>query len=86
MFLEDNPDLSLIEVQGHSDERGSVEYNRDLSRRRARAVVAYLVAKGVDPSRLGSKGFGARRPVARGADESAWSQNRRVEFVIVGGP
>lgn len=84
VFLDQHHDLTLIEVQGHSDERGSPEHNLALSRRRAESVVAYLVGKGVEPSRLRSTGFGSKRPAARGADELAWSQNRRVEFVIVG--
>ena len=80
-FLGENDDLTLIEVQGHSDERGTREYNIELSRRRAEAVIAYLVGRGVDRSRLRSRGFGADHPAARGAGESAWSQNRRVEII-----
>jgi outer membrane protein OmpA-like peptidoglycan-associated protein len=82
-FLADNPDLALVEVQGHSDERGTPEHNLDLSKRRAKAVVAYLTGKGVDAGRLRSKGYGANRPSATGTGETAWSQNRRVEFVII---
>lgn len=84
MFLETNIDLTLIEVQGHSDNRGTPKHNQQLSARRAKSVVEYLVGKGIESSRLRSKGFGAKQPAATGADESSWRLNRRVEFVIVG--
>jgi outer membrane protein OmpA-like peptidoglycan-associated protein len=83
MFLADNADIALVEVWGHSDQRGTAEYNLELSKRRAEAVIAYLASKGIERSRLRGKGFGDRRPAATGANEAAWSQNRRVEFVIV---
>jgi outer membrane protein OmpA-like peptidoglycan-associated protein len=81
--LTSNPDIAMVEVQGHSDERGTYEYNLGLSSRRADAVIAHLVGKGVDRARLRGRGFGANRPAARGAGEAAWRQNRRVEFLIV---
>jgi outer membrane protein OmpA-like peptidoglycan-associated protein len=81
--LADNPDIALVEVQGHTDERGDDAYNLALSNRRAASVVAYLVAHGIASSRLISRGYGDTRPVASGHDEAAWSLNRRVEFVIL---
>jgi len=82
-FLKANLELDLIEVQGHSDRRGTPDHNLDLSERRAKSVVNYLVRKGIVPSRLRSEGFGSKRPAATGTSESSWSQNRRVEFVII---
>jgi outer membrane protein OmpA-like peptidoglycan-associated protein len=81
--LANNPDITLVEVQGHTDERGDDAYNLALSNRRAASVVAYLVAHGIAPARLISRGYGETRPVASGHDEAAWSLNRRVEFVIL---
>jgi outer membrane protein OmpA-like peptidoglycan-associated protein len=80
--LVDNPDIKLVEVQGHTDERGSADYNMDLSRRRAAAVVTYLVEHGIAADRLHSNGYGLTMPVDRGHNEAAWEKNRRVEFVI----
>jgi outer membrane protein OmpA-like peptidoglycan-associated protein len=83
MFLDGNPDLKLIEIQGHTDDRGVEAENYELSVDRAKAVLDYLVSKRVDPARLRSKGFGSSRPAVRGRGEAAWSQNRRVEFLII---
>jgi outer membrane protein OmpA-like peptidoglycan-associated protein len=82
LFLSEHEDLLIVEIHGHTDERGSRAHNQKLSRRRAEAVVGYLVDRGVAPARLRAVGFGADRPAAEGADESAYSLNRRVEFVI----
>jgi outer membrane protein OmpA-like peptidoglycan-associated protein len=80
----DNPSLRTIEVGGHTDDRGSAAYNRDLSQRRAEAVVAFLVEEGVPEERLAARGYGEDRPVKKGRGEAVWSANRRVEFVIAG--
>lgn len=82
-FLKSREDYGLIEVQGHSDERGGVAYNRTLSTRRARSVLDYLVEQGVERERLRARGFGSSRPAVQGTDESAWSRNRRVEFRVI---
>lgn len=74
---------SQMVVEGHCDERGSNEYNLALGERRALAVRAYLISRGIDASRVQTKSFGEERPAAMGHDESAWSQNRRAEFVVV---
>jgi OmpA-OmpF porin, OOP family len=80
--MNGNPDIALFEVQGHTDERGDDAYNLDLSKRRAAAVVTYLVAHGVAAARLVSQGYGETRPVDRGHGQAAWAKNRRVDFVI----
>jgi peptidoglycan-associated lipoprotein len=68
-------------LEGHCDERGTVEYNLALGQRRADAVKNYLIQYGVDPFRLSTISYGEERPFVEGHDESAWSQNRRVHFV-----
>ncbi len=81
-----NPDIALVEVQGHTDERGSDAYNLRLSQDRAAAVVEYLTERAksaVDPSRLTPQGYGEREPKDRAHNEEAWAKNRRVEFLIV---
>jgi OmpA-OmpF porin, OOP family len=81
--IEHNPALRLIEVAGHTDERGDDAYNLDLSDRRAAAVLKYLSDKGIEPKRLESNGYGETRPVDPSHTERAWAKNRRVEFLIV---
>jgi peptidoglycan-associated lipoprotein len=68
-------------LEGHCDERGTVEYNLALGQKRADAVKSYLTQYGVDAARLSTISYGEERPFAQGHDESAWSQNRRVHFV-----
>jgi len=74
-----------IRVAGHTDERGSDEYNLALGQRRAAAVKDYLVQRGVAATRIETVSFGEERPVAQGSDEGAWGQNRRAEFEITAG-
>jgi peptidoglycan-associated lipoprotein len=71
-----------IQVEGHCDERGGHQYNLALGERRARAVKDYLVALGVKVNRVSIISYGKEKPVAFGHDESAWSKNRRANFVI----
>ncbi len=80
-YLQDNSDVSL-KLEGHCDERGSTEYNLALGQRRAQAVKDYLVQLGIDENRLPTISYGEERPAVEGSDETAWSQNRRVEFVL----
>jgi peptidoglycan-associated lipoprotein len=75
----------MIRVGGHTDERGSDEYNLALGQRRAAAAKAYLVQHGIAASRIETISYGEERPVAQGSDESAWAQNRRAEFEITAG-
>lgn len=72
----------VIQVEGHCDARGSVEYNIALGQKRAESVRRYLTDTGVDPSRVSTISFGEEKPAFEGEGESAWSQNRRSEFVL----
>jgi len=78
-YLVNNPNASVT-VEGHCDERGTVEYNLALGERRADTVKRYLVVQGVAPSQLESISYGEERPAVMGSDESAWSKNRRAEI------
>jgi VWFA-related protein len=73
----------VIEVRGHTDDRGSDEYNLDLSRRRAQAVAEALAARGVAATRLRVQGFGESRPLVVNDTEENRTRNRRTEFVIL---
>lgn len=70
-----------VRLEGHADERGTPEYNLALGSRRANAVNQALTALGAAGAQLNAVSFGEERPAAEGADEMAWSQNRRVELV-----
>ncbi|MCK9309129.1 MAG: OmpA family protein [Candidatus Cloacimonetes bacterium] len=72
-----------VEVQGHTDNTGSNDLNNRLSLQRAESVKAYLVSKGVDANRLGTKGFGSSKPIASNNTLEGRTENRRIEFVIV---
>jgi peptidoglycan-associated lipoprotein len=74
-----------IRISGHTDERGSDEYNLALGQRRAAAAKAYLVQHGIADARIETISYGEERPVAQGSDEGAYSQNRRAEFEITAG-
>ncbi len=83
-ILKENPTIR-VEIQGHTDNIGSDEYNQKLSEQRAQAVVDYLVKQmGIDPSRLIAKGYGESKPKASNATPEGRAQNRRVEFVVIG--
>lgn len=82
--LRANPQIRL-RIEGHADERGSVEYNLALGMRRAQAVRQYLMDFGIDGSRFETFSFGEDRPMTQGSNESAWAQNRRAEFRITAG-
>ncbi|MBN9313481.1 MAG: hypothetical protein BGO40_05525 [Chryseobacterium sp. 39-10] len=79
--LVNNPDTN-INIYGHTDSKGSADYNLSLSDRRAASVKSYLVSKGVAASRLFPTGMGMTEPVASNATEAGRAQNRRVEFAI----
>ena len=80
-ILKKYPDTD-IEVQGHTDSKGTTRYNEELSERRASAVSYYLADKGITPSRLKIKGFGETLPKYSNSTEEGQAQNRRVEFLI----
>lgn len=78
-----HPEFLLMEVQGHADERAPDEYNLKLTQDRVNSVVAALIARGVDRSKLRAKGYGEYCPEDPGHHDKAWETNRRVEFKIV---
>jgi OOP family OmpA-OmpF porin len=69
-----------VEIQGHTDQVGIAEYNQSLSEKRAKAVMDYLLEKGIEPERLSHKGYGFTRPVASNDTEEGRARNRRVEL------
>jgi outer membrane protein OmpA-like peptidoglycan-associated protein len=80
--LKNNPRLK-IEIGGHTDNKGSKEYNQVLSENRARSVYNYLVEKGVDKSRLTYKGYGLSQPIDTNETEAGRANNRRTEFKVL---
>jgi peptidoglycan-associated lipoprotein len=70
-----------VQIEGHCDERGSIEYNLALGERRAKAAKAYLVSLGVDARRLSIISYGEEKPLAQGDSEETLSKNRRANFV-----
>ncbi len=80
--LKENPDILLVEVQGHTDNKGNGFYNAALSQRRADAVRKALIQRGVDARRMTTKGYGAKKPIATNDTEEGRATNRRVQFVI----
>ncbi len=82
--LRSYPDLR-IRIEGHCDERGTVEYNLALGERRADAARMYLIDLGIDSDRMNTVSYGEERPAADGHNEAAWQLNRRDEFVAIGG-
>jgi OmpA-OmpF porin, OOP family len=81
--IKGHPQILLIEIQGHADERGNDNYNLDLTDRRAQSVRTALEERGVAPERLRSRGYGETKPICNQHNENCWSQNRRVEFIIL---
>lgn len=70
-------------IEGHTDERGTREYNVALGERRANSAKNYLVSLGVDANRIRTVSYGKERPVALGSNAAAWAQNRRAASVII---
>ena len=81
--LQKFPQITRLRVEGHTDDVGSDAYNQKLSEQRARAVMKYLIKKGVAADRLEAKGYGKSQPLVEGTDEAAREKNRRVGFTIV---
>ncbi len=79
-WMRNHPNVSL-QIEGHCDERGSVEYNLSLGERRGRTVKNYLEAQGISSQRLSIISYGEEKPLVRGSGETVWSQNRRANFV-----
>jgi len=80
-YMSQNGDVVCV-LEGHCDERGSNEYNMSLGEQRGQSVRQQLIGLGVSNDRLQTRSFGEERPVDPGHDESAWRQNRRVEFAV----
>jgi peptidoglycan-associated lipoprotein len=79
-WIKKNPNYT-IQIEGHTDERGSVEYNLSLGERRAKSVKTYLEGLGVASNRMTIISYGEEKPIQSGDSESAWSKNRRANFV-----
>jgi outer membrane protein OmpA-like peptidoglycan-associated protein len=82
MVLNGNTSVR-VSIEGHTDDKGKADHNRDLSKRRAESVKKYLVGKGVAADRLVTKGFGPDKPIASNKTKKGREQNRRVEFMII---
>jgi peptidoglycan-associated lipoprotein len=80
-LLGSHPELRVL-LTGHTDERGTVEYNLALGDQRARVCRDYLSRLGIDGERIRTLTYGEARPAASGSDDTAWSKNRRVEFEL----
>lgn len=80
--LRDNPKV-VIKIEGHCDERGTVEYNLALGDRRANAVKKYLTDLGIPADRIETISYGKERPAVMGTGEEVWSKNRRAAFRIL---
>ncbi len=79
-WIKNNDDV-VVQIEGHCDTRGSVEYNLALGERRAKSVKKYIVSLGVDPKRLTIISYGEEKPLDDGSNDSAHGTNRRANFV-----
>jgi peptidoglycan-associated lipoprotein len=77
-------DFLRITIEGHCDERGTVEYNLNLGERRSRAAHEYLVSLGVPADRLKTVSYGKEVPVCQQSNEECWGRNRRAHFAVTG--
>src|SRR5262249_43199705 len=82
-FLNENGSVRS-QIEGHTDERGTAQYNLVLGERRANAAKQYLTTAGINPARLSTISYGEERPLDPGHDEAAWARNRRDHFVLTG--
>ena len=81
MVRSRNNRYATIQIEGHCDSRGSVEYNLALGERRAKAVKAYMGSLGIDSKRMTIISYGEEKPIATGDSEDAYAKNRRANFV-----
>jgi peptidoglycan-associated lipoprotein len=81
-YLASNTGMK-VRLEGHTDERGSREYNIGLGERRSQAVRRALLLQGAGEAQLSTVSYGEERPAAAGSDEAAWTKNRRVEIVYL---
>ena len=83
-LLNRNPNLR-VQINGHTDNVGEANYNKILSRKRAKSVERYLISYGIEPGRLSAKGFGEEKPLVSNDDEIGGREiNRRTEIEIIG--
>lgn len=80
-ILQENGTLK-IQIEGHCDQRGGIQYNIALGEKRAKAAKKYLQGKGIDAARIETISFGKERPIDPGMSEDAYAKNRRANFVI----
>src|SRR5690606_7160443 len=81
-FLKQNPSVE-IEISGHTDNKGSDDYNEKLSQGRSEAVVSYIVSQGIDNYRLTAHGYGEAKPIDTNDSDEGRANNRRVEFTVM---
>ncbi|MFQ5604585.1 MAG: peptidoglycan-associated lipoprotein Pal [bacterium] len=79
-LMQENPEITVL-IEGHCDERGTVDYNLALGERRALTAKNYLVSYGIDASRIRIISYGKERPADLGHNPQAWAKNRRAEFL-----
>ncbi|MGH7786003.1 MAG: peptidoglycan-associated lipoprotein Pal [Candidatus Binatia bacterium] len=82
-WLKDHPDVR-VEIEGHCDDRGTVEYNLALGAKRAAAAKNYLVALGISRDRMTTISYGEELPICHEETEACWSENRRAHFAVIG--
>jgi len=80
-FMKSNASVK-VQVEGHCDERGGVQFNLALGEKRAKSVRDFLMGQGVEGSRISTISYGKEKPVSFGHDEESWAQNRRANFVV----
>ena len=80
-ILKDNPTVN-VQIEGHCDERGGIQYNLALGEKRANAISQQLSAAGISKARITTISMGKEKPIAQGSGEDAWAKNRRANFVI----
>jgi OOP family OmpA-OmpF porin len=81
-FLDQNPQVTKLRIEGHTDNHGTLDHNIQLSGQRALTIKNYLISKGTDKNRLIAVGFGPNKPIADNSTEEGRAQNRRTEFKI----
>lgn len=80
-FLKTNTSVK-VQIEGHADERGGVQFNLALGEKRAKAVREYLTGLGVNAGNMSTISLGKEKPVSFGHDEESWSKNRRANFIV----